>query len=493
LNNAANDFNTVNVGSARNVTLRDSNAVGLGTLTLSGTLDVTATGAIPDANGAANNITASTATLIGSGIGTAADPIETNVGTLNASSSAAGIFIAQTGPLVLNTVTAVAGNIAISNTAGDMTINTVTATTGGVNLTALSGSILDGNGVATNVTAAANSTLSANVGVMGIEADPIEVTIAGGTLGVAATNQLSNISVTINGAVSPGNTLTVLNTPPGQVLFNGNRLFPIAPVAPTQSGVSSSSNGQFVQNSFQGREATPVGGVAPTILIATPSLVIRVAQELGPIGIATESASGDEDSFSDRQSSAVDSKAGEEDPGSSFPSLSGPRSDQRLNTADHDREQFVQDDLVVAQHDSMDSPRVQSTPTQTVPTTAAATGLEDVLFEYGSWRLRDEAVHALISLADWLKANSTKTIVIEGHCDERGTVAYNLALGELRAKAVRKLLIELGVNPRRLVAMSYGKERPFCREPHEACYQQNRRGHLIVKEHESARRLRQAQ
>jgi len=70
---------------------------------------------------------------------------------------------------------------------------------------------------------------------------------------------------------------------------------------------------------------------------------------------------------------------------------------------------------------------------------------------------------------------------VEGHCDERGTSAYNLVLAEKRAKSVRNYLMELGIKAERFVVVSYGKERPFCKERTEACYQQNRRGHLVVK------------
>ncbi len=83
--------------------------------------------------------------------------------------------------------------------------------------------------------------------------------------------------------------------------------------------------------------------------------------------------------------------------------------------------------------------------------------------------------------AEWLKANPTKSVTIEGHCDERGTLAYNLVLGEKRAKAVQKYLMELGVNAKQLSVVSYGKERPFCNEHEDACYQKNRRGHLVVR------------
>jgi peptidoglycan-associated lipoprotein len=73
-------------------------------------------------------------------------------------------------------------------------------------------------------------------------------------------------------------------------------------------------------------------------------------------------------------------------------------------------------------------------------------------------------------------------VLIEGHCDERGTLAYNLVLGERRAQSVKRYLQELGVPPSQLQIVSYGKERPFCTEHRETCWQQNRRGHFVVKE-----------
>ncbi|NJL16914.1 MAG: OmpA family protein [Nitrospira sp.] len=79
------------------------------------------------------------------------------------------------------------------------------------------------------------------------------------------------------------------------------------------------------------------------------------------------------------------------------------------------------------------------------------------------------------------EVQSEHQLKIEGHCDERGTSAYNLVLGEKRAKAVRNYLVELGVVPDHLSVVSYGKERPFCTEHAESCYSQNRRGHLVVR------------
>jgi peptidoglycan-associated lipoprotein len=112
---------------------------------------------------------------------------------------------------------------------------------------------------------------------------------------------------------------------------------------------------------------------------------------------------------------------------------------------------------------------------------SAAAGLRDIFFGYDSWTISDDQRQALNRDADWMKSNSGAIVKVEGHCDERGTSAYNLVLGEKRAKAVRNYLVELGVSANRLSVVSYGKERPSCLEHAESCYQQNRRGHLVVK------------
>ncbi len=114
-------------------------------------------------------------------------------------------------------------------------------------------------------------------------------------------------------------------------------------------------------------------------------------------------------------------------------------------------------------------------------TASAAAGLRDVFFAYDSFSITEEGRHALTSDAEWIKSNPQAQLKIEGHCDERGTSAYNLVLGEKRAKAVRNYLVELGVVPQHLSVVSYGKERPFCTEHGEHCYSMNRRGHLVVK------------
>jgi peptidoglycan-associated lipoprotein len=112
---------------------------------------------------------------------------------------------------------------------------------------------------------------------------------------------------------------------------------------------------------------------------------------------------------------------------------------------------------------------------------AAAAGLRDVFFAFDSFVITEEGRQALSRNAQWIKANQGAQLKIEGHCDERGTSAYNLVLGEKRAKAARNYLVELGVSPSQLSVVSYGKERPFCKEHDESCYAQNRRAHMVVK------------
>jgi len=81
----------------------------------------------------------------------------------------------------------------------------------------------------------------------------------------------------------------------------------------------------------------------------------------------------------------------------------------------------------------------------------------------------------------WLQANADALVIVEGHCDERGTEAYNLALGERRARSVRDYLVTRGIAADRISTISYGEDRPVCREANEACWSQNRRAAFVVK------------
>lgn len=139
------------------------------------------------------------------------------------------------------------------------------------------------------------------------------------------------------------------------------------------------------------------------------------------------------------------------------------------------------EEIQVAKVQPSDAARRQAEDIQREQVATAAAGLKDVFFAFDSWKISDESKRALELDANWLKSNSGKVVTVEGHCDERGTQAYNVVLGEKRAKAVRNYLVELGVGAGRLTVTSYGKERPFCKEHDEACYQQNRRGHMTLR------------
>jgi len=106
-------------------------------------------------------------------------------------------------------------------------------------------------------------------------------------------------------------------------------------------------------------------------------------------------------------------------------------------------------------------------------------GVLDAYFDYDKADIRPDARAALSKTADFLKANPQFKATIEGHCDERGSTEYNLGLGDRRASAVKQYLVSLGVSADRLSTVSFGKEKPFCMESVEACWQQNRRGHFV--------------
>ncbi|HKA53319.1 MAG TPA: peptidoglycan-associated lipoprotein Pal [Candidatus Binatia bacterium] len=106
--------------------------------------------------------------------------------------------------------------------------------------------------------------------------------------------------------------------------------------------------------------------------------------------------------------------------------------------------------------------------------------LQDVHFAYDSFELSSEARDTLRVNGDWLRGNSQAKVEVEGHCDDRGTSEYNLALGAKRAKAARDYLVSLGVSPERLSTISYGEEVPLCHEATESCWAQNRRAHFLV-------------
>jgi peptidoglycan-associated lipoprotein len=106
--------------------------------------------------------------------------------------------------------------------------------------------------------------------------------------------------------------------------------------------------------------------------------------------------------------------------------------------------------------------------------------LADIHFDLDRADLRDQDRQALTQNGDVLKRFDFLVVTIEGHCDERGSVEYNLALGERRARAAFDYLVSLGVPAQRLKAVSYGKEIPVCSESNESCWARNRRAHFAV-------------
>lgn len=114
-------------------------------------------------------------------------------------------------------------------------------------------------------------------------------------------------------------------------------------------------------------------------------------------------------------------------------------------------------------------------------------GLEMVKFDFDSSNLSEEARTILASNASILKKNSRKEILVEGHCDERGTIAYNLTLGQKRASSVRRYYISLGIPGERIGAISYGEEKPICKESREECWLENRRAETKVRSEKSRR------
>ena len=106
--------------------------------------------------------------------------------------------------------------------------------------------------------------------------------------------------------------------------------------------------------------------------------------------------------------------------------------------------------------------------------------LGDVFFAYDSSTISEEGRATMARNLEWLRKWTSTRVLVEGHCDNRGTPEYNLALGEQRAAAVRDYLVSLGLTADRVTIVSKGEEQPFCNEDGETCWQQNRRGHFLI-------------
>ncbi|HSB40990.1 MAG TPA: peptidoglycan-associated lipoprotein Pal [Methylomirabilota bacterium] len=110
------------------------------------------------------------------------------------------------------------------------------------------------------------------------------------------------------------------------------------------------------------------------------------------------------------------------------------------------------------------------------------TALGQIFFAFDKADIRPDDAKTLAASAAYLKANANLLVLIEGHCDERGTNEYNLALGERRAKAAANYLVANGVEASRITTISYGEERPTCTEKNESCWQKNRNDTFLTKE-----------
>ena len=137
---------------------------------------------------------------------------------------------------------------------------------------------------------------------------------------------------------------------------------------------------------------------------------------------------------------------------------------------------------------SMTPPTAAPPTTPRTPTTppkpsefVVSDNLRDVHFDFDKYNIRPGDAKVLDANAAWLKTNARNLVLIEGHCDERGTAEYNLALGERRAKSTMNYLVAQGVAANRITIISYGKERPLCTDKNETCWAKNRRAHHLVK------------
>ena len=106
--------------------------------------------------------------------------------------------------------------------------------------------------------------------------------------------------------------------------------------------------------------------------------------------------------------------------------------------------------------------------------------VKDAFFDFNKADIRADARDALGKTATFLRDHPEVRVTIEGHCDERGSTEYNLGLGDRRASATKQYLVSLGISADRMNTVSYGKEKPFCMEHDETCWQQNRRGHFVM-------------
>lgn len=118
---------------------------------------------------------------------------------------------------------------------------------------------------------------------------------------------------------------------------------------------------------------------------------------------------------------------------------------------------------------------------EVVETKPGVVAIENIHFDFDQYSIRDDAKPVLRGVSNWLIKNKSAKMLLEGHCDERGTNEYNLALGERRAKSTRDYLVSSGITKDKMEMVSLGEERPLCKEQNEECWQKNRRVQFIAK------------
>lgn len=136
-------------------------------------------------------------------------------------------------------------------------------------------------------------------------------------------------------------------------------------------------------------------------------------------------------------------------------------------------EEFVEEIIVTGEYGGIPE-------TEAALEKEAMSVFKDVFFDYDKYNIRPDARPILDNVAYFLYRNKKFNVVIEGHCDDRGTNEYNLALGEKRARSAQGYLSSLGVLPSRIMVLTYGEEKPLCMGQDETCWQRNRRAHFVL-------------
>ena len=156
------------------------------------------------------------------------------------------------------------------------------------------------------------------------------------------------------------------------------------------------------------------------------------------------------------------------------------KSDTQENPAGKQEQPAATDQKQAEKIKAMPVESIDSKDNASAKTTVQDNMFKDILFNYDSYDIDNVYKQTLSSVSDYLSKHPEARISIEGHCDERGTNEYNLALGDRRAKTVKDYLVSMGVASKKIDTISYGEERPSCNESTEACWSKNRRAHFVV-------------